>query len=107
MRGNMRFNISEVILDKILKEKEKEITGYAYEKYKYVDFILFLFSQLADMFSIRGLVNLIYSEPLEYNEHPYKYNGSFSKAKMIVFLLNKDDSYLLWLIKKLIDYDGK
>ena len=103
----MRFNISEVILDKILKEKEKDITGYAYEKYKYVDFILFLFSQLADNFSIRSLINLIYSEPLEYNEHPYKYNGSFSKTKMIVFLLNKDDNYLLWLIKRLIDYDGK
>ena len=29
----MKFNISEFVLDKILKEKEKEITGYAYEKY--------------------------------------------------------------------------
>lgn len=102
----MKFKISEFMLDKILKEKEKEITGYAYEKYKYVDFILFLFNQLANRFSISGLVKLIYSEPLEYNEHPYKYNGSFSKAKMIVFLLNKDDNYLLWLIKKLIDYEG-
>ena len=103
----MKFNMSEFVLDKMLKEKEKEITGYAYEKYKYADFILFLFNQLADKFSVKGLVNLIYSEPLEYNEHPYKYNGSFSKTKMITFLLNKDNNYLLWVIKKLIDYEGK
>ena len=29
----MKFKVSEIILDKILKEKEKEITGYAYESY--------------------------------------------------------------------------
>ena len=101
------MKIVEFILDKILKNYEKQISGYDYSKYKYVDFILFLFNQLAEQFTIKELVELIYTEPHKYNKHPFLYSGVFSHTKMLTFLLNKDEAYLKWLIKELINYDGK
>lgn len=100
-------NISEYILNKVIKKYEFEIDKHGYDKCKIVEFIMFLFNNLASRYTIRGLASLIYTQCDKYNQHPFKYNGGFSRNKMIVHLLNQDNKYLFWLIKRLIDYNGE